>query len=143
MTWPARPSPESHLTSDAVMTKKLQITLYFIAAYLALFGVMFLFAPSVTEQITRTTHNATLNVLYRQYTATFAFVAFMAAREREATSKLSLAILVLMAGHVIVFSYLLLSGIQDFSQAGAPLIVNFVLTVLLLLFRRTAAAYAS
>jgi predicted permease len=118
------------------MTKKLQITLYVVSAYLALFGAMFLFAPSVAERITQTTHDATLNVLYGQYTATFAFVAFMAARDQEATSKLSLAILVLTAGHVMVFSYLLVRGIQNFSQATPPLMVNFVLTVLLFLFRK-------
>jgi predicted permease len=124
------------------MNDKLPITLYFVATYLALFGVMFLFAPSVAERITHTTHDATLNVLYGQYTMTFAFVAFMAARKREATSELSLVVLVLTAGHVIVFSYLLMSGIQDFSQAGAPLIVNSILAVLLFLFRKTAE-YAS
>jgi hypothetical protein len=121
------------------MTKKLRITLYFISAYLALFGVMFLLAPSVAERITHTTHDATLNILYGQYTMTFALVAFMAARKREATSELSLVVLVLTAGHVIVFSYLLMSGIQDFSQAGAPLIANLILAVLLFLFRKSGA----
>jgi hypothetical protein len=120
------------------MTKKLRITLYFISAYLALFGVLFLLAPSVAERITHTTHDPTLNVLYGQYTMTFALVAFMAARKREPTSELSLVVLVLTAGHVIVFSYLFISGIQDLSQAGAPVIVNAILAVLLLLFRRTA-----
>jgi hypothetical protein len=120
------------------MTKKLRITLYFISAYLALFGVMFLLAPSVASRITHMTHDATLSVLYGQYTMTFAFVAFMAARKREATSELSLVVLVLTAGHVMVFGYLFMSGIQDFSQAGAPLIVNSILAVLLFLFRKTA-----
>jgi cell shape-determining protein MreD len=111
--------------------------LYCISAYLALFGVMFLFAPSVAERITHTTHDATLNVLYGQYTMTFALVAFMAARKREPTSELSLVVLVLTAGHVMVFSYLLINGIQDFSQAGVPLIVNSILAVLLFLFRKS------
>jgi hypothetical protein len=64
-------------------------------------------------------------------------VAFLAARQNKAAGKLSLVILMLTAGHVAVFGYLLLPGVQAFSQAGAPLIVNFVLTVLLFLFRRT------
>jgi hypothetical protein len=42
------------------MTRKLQITLYIIAAYLAVFGILFLFAPRVAEQITQTTHDPTL-----------------------------------------------------------------------------------
>ena len=33
------------------MTKKLQITLYLISAYLAFFGILFVFAPSAFEQI--------------------------------------------------------------------------------------------
>jgi hypothetical protein len=102
------------------MTKKLRITLYFISAYLTLFGVLFLLAPSVAERITHTTHDATLNVLYGQYTMTFAFVAFMAARKREATSELSLVVLVLAAGHVIVFSYLFMSGITPCPPTCIP-----------------------
>ena len=119
------------------MTKRLRFTLYLISAYLALFGIVFVFAPSVAEQITHTTHDATLTLLYGQYTLTFAFVAFLAAREDQAAGKLSLAILVLTAGHVVVFGYLLVTGTQGFSQAGPPLIVNSVLTVLLFLFRKT------
>jgi hypothetical protein len=119
------------------MTRKLQMTLYVIGAYLAFFGLVFLFAPGVAEQITQTTlPNAKLNLLYAQYTLTFAYVAFMAAREKEVASKLSLTILIVTAGHVAVFGYLLMTGMEAFPQAGPPLIVNFILTVLLLLFRR-------
>jgi hypothetical protein len=52
------------------MTKTLQITLYFIAAYLACFGTLFVFAPGLAAQITHTTHDPTLNLLYGQYTLT-------------------------------------------------------------------------
>jgi hypothetical protein len=62
--------------------------------------MLFLFAPSTAEQITQTKHDATLSLLYGQYTLTFAYVSFMAARENDATSKLFLTILILMAGHV-------------------------------------------
>jgi hypothetical protein len=119
------------------MTRKLQITLYVIAIYLALFGMVFVFAPGVFEQITQSTlPDAKLTLLYGQYTLTFAYVAFMAAREKEAASKLSLTILILTAGNVVVFGYLLMTGMQSLSQSGPPLIVNFILTVLLVLFRR-------
>ena len=124
------------------MTRKLQITLYVIAAYLALFGILFLFAPGVTEQITQTTHDPTLNLLYGQYTLIFACVAFMAARENKAASKLSLTILRLTAAHVVIFGYLLITKMQTFSQAGPPLVVNFMLTVLLFLFRKPGSEYA-
>jgi hypothetical protein len=119
------------------MTKKLQITLYIIAAYLAFFGILFLFAPGAAEQITQSTlPNATLNMLFGEYTLIFACVAFMAAREKDAASKLSLTILLVTAGHVVVFGYLLISGMAGFPQVGPPVIVNFVLTVLLFLFRK-------
>jgi hypothetical protein len=126
------------------MTRKLQITLYVIAAYLAFFGILFLFAPSVFEQITRSTlPDAKLTLLYGQHTLTFAFVAFMAAREKEAASKLSLTILLVTAGNAVVFGYLLVTGMQGYAQAGPPLVVNFVLTVLLFLFRSERSTYAS
>jgi uncharacterized membrane protein YhdT len=125
------------------MTRKLRITLYVTAAYLASFGILFLFAPGVAEQITQITRpDAKLNLLYGQKTLTFAFVAFMAAREKEAASKLSLTILIVTAGHVVVFGYLLMTGMQNFPQAGPPLIVNCILTVLLFLFRKQRSDYA-
>src|SRR5918999_5252876 len=110
------------------MTRTLQITLYFIAAYLATFGMLFLVAPSLAEQITRTTHDPTLNLLYAQYTLTFAYVSFMAARENDPASKLSRTILIVTAGHVVVFGYLLVAG-QAVSQAGPPLVVNSILMI--------------
>ena len=122
------------------MTRKLQITLYFVAAYLAVFGMLFVFAPGVFERITETTlPDAKLTLLYGMYTLIFAFVAFVAAREKEAASKLSLTILLVTVGNAVVFGYLLLTANEGFSQVGPPLIVNLILAVLLLLFRRPAA----
>jgi len=119
------------------MTTKLRITLYVIAAYLACFGVLFVFAPGLFEKITETRlPDAKLTLLYGQYTLIFAFVAFLAAREKEAASKLSLTILLVTAGNAGVFGYLLMTGREGFPQVGPPLIVNFILTVLLFLFRR-------
>jgi CHASE2 domain-containing sensor protein len=86
--------------------------------------------------------DAKLNLLYGQKTLTFAFVAFIAARENKAGSKLSLTILIVTAGHVVVFGYLLMTGMQNFPQIGPPLIVNFILTVLLFLFRKQRSYYA-
>jgi hypothetical protein len=126
------------------MTKKLQITLYLIAAYLAFFGILFVFAPGVFDQITQSTlPDAKLTLLYGQSTLTFSYVAFMAAREKEAASKLSLTILIVTAGNVVVFGYLLMTGREGFSQVGPPLIVNSVLTVLLFLFRKEKVLHAS
>src|SRR5580698_1834225 len=118
------------------MTKKLQITLYVVAVYLAIFGILFVFAPRAFEQITQSKLlDPRLTLLYGQYTITFAVVAFMAAREKEAATKLSLAILILTGGNVLMFGYFLVSGMERFSQAGPPVVVNLILTVLLFLFR--------
>jgi hypothetical protein len=125
------------------MSRKLQITLYVIAAYLTSFGILFVFAPSVFEQMTQTTlSDAKVTLLYGQYTLTFAYVAFMAAKEMDATSTLSFTILIVMAGNAVVFAYLLLTGKENLHQAGPPLIVNLVLTLLLFLFRKQKAPHA-
>jgi uncharacterized membrane protein len=119
------------------MTRRLRITLYVVAAYFGFFGVLFVFAPSLFEQLTRTTlPDPKLTLLYGQHTLIFAFVAVMAAREKEAASKLSFTILIVTAGNVLVFAYLLIIGQEGLSQVGPPLVVNSILTVLLVLFRR-------
>jgi hypothetical protein len=100
------------------------------------------FAPAF-EQITQSrVPDAKLTLLFGQSTLTFSCMAFMAAREKDA-SKLSLTILVVTAGNVVVFGYLLMTGREGFSQVGSPLIVNSVLTVLLFLFRKEKALHAS
>jgi hypothetical protein len=119
------------------MTRRRQITLYVTAAYLALFGILFVFAPGLFEQLTQSKlSDPKLTLLYGQYTLTFAYVAFLAAQEKEAAGKLSLTILILLAGNTLVFGYLLVTGKEGFSQAGPPLIVNFLLAALLFHFRR-------
>ena len=119
------------------MNKKLQITLYVIAAYLTVFGILFLFFPSVAEKVlSNKLPDAALNMLYGQLSLTFAYVAFLAARGGEGTSKLSRIILALTTGHVVVFGYQLLTGMLNFAQAGPPLIVNAIFTVLLFMFRK-------
>src|SRR5262245_14936912 len=119
------------------MNRQLQLTLYITAAYLAIFGIVFVFAPGVFERITQTTlPDAKLTLLYGVYTLIFAFVAFMAAREKQAASKLSLTILLVTAGNALVFGFLLATGSDGFAQDGPPLIVNSLLTVLVFLFRK-------
>lgn len=119
------------------MSKRLQITLYVIMAYLTVFGILFLFLPSVAEKVlSNKLPDKALNTLYGQLTLTFAYVAFLAARGGEGTSKLSRIILALTTGHVLVFGYQLLTGVLNFAQAGPPLIINAIFTVLLFLFRK-------
>jgi hypothetical protein len=130
-------------TAGMTMSRRLQIALYVIAAYLASFGILFVFAPSVFERVTQTPlPDAKLTLLYGQYTLTFAYVAFMAAREKDDTSTLSFTILIVVAGNAVVFAYLLVTGRESLLQAGPPLIVNAVLALLLFLFRRQEAVHA-
>ena len=125
------------MSDQMTRTRALQLTLYVIAAYMASFGVLFAFAPDVAGRITQSTlSDATLNLLYGQYALTFAVVAFMAARDSQPAGKLSLVVLLLTAGHVLVFGYVSMTGMWSCAQAGPPVAVNLVLTILLLLLRR-------
>ncbi|MBI5824553.1 MAG: hypothetical protein HZB18_11035 [Chloroflexi bacterium] len=119
------------------MNRKLQITLYVVAVYLTVFGALFLFLPSVAEKVLSTRlPDAALNMLYGQLTLTFAYLAFLAARGGDGVRILSRLILVLTAGHVVIFGYQLGTGILNFAQAGPPLIVNTIFTALLFFFRK-------
>lgn len=121
------------------MNKKLQITLYVIAVYLTIFGVLFLFAPRVAEMVlSAKLPDAALTMLYGQLTLTFAFLAFLAARGGDGLSKLSLVLLVLTAGHIVIFGLQLATGVSTIAQVGPPLIINAIFTVLLFLFRKEA-----
>lgn len=109
------------------MSKRLQVTLYFITAYLTIFGILFIFLPSVAEKVfSNTLPDKTLNMLYGQLTLTFAYTAFLAARGGDGLGKLSRVILALTTGHVVVFAYQLFTGMLNFAQAGPPLIINAI-----------------
>jgi hypothetical protein len=119
------------------MNRKLQITLYVISLYLTVFGVLFLFLPRVAEKVlANSLPDAALNMLYGQLTLTFAYAAFLAARDGDGAGKLSRLILALTTGHVVVFGFQLATGMLNFAQAGPPLIVNAIFTVLLFMFRK-------
>lgn len=123
------------------MSKRLQVTLYVIAAYLTVFGILFLFLPSVAEKVLNNAlPDKALNMLYGQLSLTFAYTAFLAARGGDGLGKLSRVILALTTGHVIVFAYQLATGMLNFAQAGPPLIINAIFTVLLFLFRKDITA---
>ena len=123
------------------MNQGLRITLYVIAAYLLIFGLLFLLAPSVAEQVMSTSlPDKALNMLYGQMMLTFAYLAFLAARGGDGLAKLSRLVLVLTIGHVLVFGYQLVAGVSTFAQVGPPLIINAIFTVLLVFFRRNMEA---
>jgi hypothetical protein len=119
------------------MSKRLQITLYVITAWLAVMGILFLFLPGVAEKVmSASLPDKVLTMLYGQVMLTLAFVAFLAARGGEGLSRLSMVILVLTIGHVIIFGYQLATGMSTFAQAGLPLIINAIFTILLFIFRK-------
>ena len=119
------------------MSKKLQITLYVIMIWLGVLGILFLFVPGVAEKVmSASLPDKILNMLYGQVMLTFSYVAFLATRSGEGKSKLSLVILILTAGHVVIFGYQLVVGMSNFAQAGPPLIINLIFTILLFIFRR-------
>lgn len=119
------------------MNKKLQITLYVIAVYLTILGILFLFLPGTAGKVmSASLPDAALTMLYGQLTLTFAYLAFLAARGGDDVSILSRLVLVLTAGHVLIFGYQLGTGMMNFAQAGPPLIVNAVFTTLLFFFRK-------
>ena len=119
------------------MTKKLQITLGIIGTYQAVFGTMVIVAPGLFQRITQTTpSDERVTLLYGSYLLIFAFVAFMAAREKEAASKLSLTVLLVSVSNLLVFGSLLLAGRVTFDQVGAALLANVVLAPLIFFFRR-------
>lgn len=123
------------------MSRRLGATLYVIAAYLAVMGILFLFFPGIAEKVLRgALPDRALNLLYGQLVLTFAYVAFLAANGGEGLRKLSRVVLVLTAGHVVVFVYQLGANVLSFAQAGPPLIINLVFSALLFTFRKDIKA---
>ncbi len=119
------------------MSKRLQITLYVITAWLAIIGTLFLFFPSVAEKVMAAAlPDKGLNMLYGQVALTFAYLAFLAARGGEGTYKLTRLVMALTLGHVLVFAYQLIAGVSGFASAGVPLILNAVFTILVFFFRK-------
>lgn len=123
------------------MTQRLRILLYVMMAYLTIFGILFIFLPSVAEKVLSTSlPDRPLSMLYGQLTLTFAFIAYLASQGGNGLSKLISALLVMTAGHVIIFAFLLATGGLAFAAAGPPLIINLIFTVLLFMFRPSAGA---
>ena len=119
------------------MNKGLKITLWILTAWLTIIGAMFLFFPNVARMIMASDlPDAGLNMLYGQVALTFAYLAFIAARGGDGLKKLTRLLLTLVVGHVLVFSYQLITGIATFAQVGVALVVNAIFTTLLIIFRR-------
>ena len=119
------------------MSTRLRITLYVIMVWLGVLGLLFLFLPSVAEKVmSAALPDRVLTMLYGQVMLTLAYLAFLAAQGGEGLTRLSRVILILTAGHVLIFGYQLATGMSTFAQAGPPLIINLIFTVLLFIFRK-------
>ena len=126
------------------MNNKLRVILYIIGAEQGAFGLMVVFIPSLFERITQTPlGDRRIALLYGSYLLVFSCVSFMAAGEKEAASKLSLTVLLVVAANCLVFGSLLFSGAQPFARVGPVFLVNAILTPLVFLFRRQPRVQAA
>lgn len=117
--------------------KSLKITLYVIAAYLTLIGVLYLFAPGVAEkafQITLSDRGTAM--LHGFGDLIMAYLAIMIATNLEAYQKLARLYKVFSAGETLIFAYQLFSGMYTFAEVGPPMIIWGIFTVLLFIFGR-------
>jgi len=117
--------------------KKLQVTLYILGTYQTVFAIMVIVAPDLFQRITRTTlSDDRITLLYASYLLIFGLVSYMAAREKEAASKLSLTTLLVSIANILVFGFLLIAGRVTFGEVAGAMIANVILAPAIFFFRR-------
>jgi hypothetical protein len=115
------------------MPSRLRYTLYAVTIYL---GLIFSFAPSFAESSMGVSlPDKALTLLYGQVLLALAVLAYLVSGSQEGP-RLSLGFVALFGGHILVFGYQLIAGIQTFAQVGPPLVFSVMITALLLWFRR-------
>ena len=120
---------------------RLRITLYVQAVYLTVLGILFLFLPGVAQAAFGTTlPDHALTPIYGQVLLVLAALAFLVASGLPETLRVVWGFIFEQLGHVLVFGYLLMTGIQSFAQVGPPLIIAAIFLVLLLVFQSQAKA---
>ena len=121
--------------------KGLRIVLFVQAVYLAILGLMFLFAPAAAEAAFQISlPDPALTPLYGQVVLTIALMAYLVASNMEKHIKLMWAFIFEQIGHILVFGYQLGAGIATIPQVGPPLVIAVIFLVLLVVFYRKAAA---
>lgn len=119
--------------------KRLRVTLYVQAVYLTILGLLFLFLPRVAEAAFNTTlSDPALTPIYGQVVLTVALIAYLAASDIEKHLKIIWGFIFEQIGHILVFGYLILSGIQTFAQVGPPLIIAVIFLILFWVFYQQA-----
>lgn len=121
--------------------KGLRIVYWVEAVYLTLLGLMFWFVPSLGETIFQTDlKDPILTPLFGQTLLSLALICYLMIPNLEKHLKLTWALIFENAGHVVVFVYLLISGVAGFVTVGPPMIISAVLLVLFYLFYNRAKA---
>lgn len=119
--------------------KALKNVLLVIAIYMAVLGVLFLFAPSVARVAFQLElPDAGLNQLYGQVLLAIALTVYLISTDVTKYAQLVWVPIFVEGGHILVFGYQLMTGISSFAQVGPPMIIAIIFTVLLFVFKGKA-----
>jgi len=120
-----------------LLMKSLKITLYVIAVYLTIIGVLYLFLPNIAEmalQVSLPDRGTTM--LHGFGDLIMAFLAYTITSNLEAYGKLVRLYQVFALGETLIFAYQVTSGMHTFAEVGPPMIIWGIFTVLLFVFGR-------
>ena len=119
--------------------KGLRIVLLAQAVYVAILGIMFLFAPSAAEGAFQISlPDPALTPLYGQVVLIIALMAYLVATDVEKHIKMVWAFIFEQIGHILVFGYQVGTGIATFASVGPPLVIAVIFLVLFVVFYRKA-----
>jgi len=111
------------------------------AIYLTILGIMFLFLPSLAETVFQTElKDPILTPLFGQVLLTLAIFCYLIVMNVEKYIKLTWAMIFENAGHIVIFIYILATGIAGFITVGPPLIMSAILMVLFYVYYRKATS---
>ena len=121
--------------------KGLRIVYWVEAIYLTILGIIFLFLPSLAEAIFQTDlKDPILTPLFGQVLLTLAIACYLIAMNVEKFVKLTWAMIFENAGHIVVFIYVLATGVAGFITVGPPMIMSVILMVLFYVYYRQATS---
>ena len=117
-------------------------TVYWVETiYLVILGILFMFLPSVAESIFQTElSDPIITPLFGQVLITVAIACYIIAKNVEKFVKLTWALIFENAGHIVVFVYVLISGIAGFATVGPPMIMSLILLVLFYVYYQQATS---
>lgn len=111
--------------------KGLRIVYWVQTVYLTMLGLMFVFLPSVAETVFQTELlDPILTPLFGQVLITLAIACLIILTNLENYASLTWALVFENAGHIVVFAYVLISGIAGFVTVGPPMFMSAILMVL-------------